>query len=154
MNLSSDRQYFPLSARLKIPATTTAENPYAVTLQSQARNLEYIEITLPQAGVLQDLGLRILANDGMIYPAIGSATDSNFASGKDSYGAMPTTGSPLVLPFNRRLFGAPYSIRFEFYNDGAGTVAVNLLAVVSESINRVVIPDRKKDAAEAAVNVP
>jgi hypothetical protein len=153
VDINSDRQYFPLSARLKIPATTKPESPYVITLQCQARNLEYIEITLPQAGVLQDLGVKVTSNEGYLYPAIGSYSDSNFITGNDSYGAMPTSGSPLVLPFNRRLFGAPYTLRFEFYNDGAGTVAVNVLAVLSEPINRVVIPDRKKDAAEAAVNV-
>lgn len=125
------KSYFPLSARLKIPGTTPPDAPYSIKLESQARTLEFITIAIPQASVLQDLGVRIYSNEGFLYPAIGSKTDSNFAGGKDSYGAMPTSGLALTLPFNRRMLGAPYNIILEFYNDGAA-VSVNVLAVVSE----------------------
>jgi len=132
MNIDQNKTYLPLSGRLKIPATTAPDSPYRFQLVGQARTLEYIEITLPQTGVLQDLGVRISSNEGALYPAAGSMADSNFTSIKDSYGAMPTSGLTLVLPFNRRLLGPPYSINFEFYNDGAGAVSVNLFAITSE----------------------
>jgi hypothetical protein len=63
---------------------------------------------------------------------MGSRSDSNFGSGKDSYGAMPTSGLSLLIPFNRKLAGPPYEITFEFYNDGGAAVSVNLFAVTSE----------------------
>jgi hypothetical protein len=148
--MCENKSYYPLSGRLKIPATTTPGAPYTLVMEAQARNLEWIEIHLPQAGVLQDLGVRISTNERQIYPAMGSNTDSNFAGGKDSYGAMPTSGLPLHLPFNQRLFGTPYRIKFEFYNDGAGTVAVNIFVVVSEEKPMSITPSKK---AEAEKNV-
>jgi len=129
--IDSNKNYLPLAGRILIPATTTPAAPYQIILTSQAKTLEYIEITLPQAGVLQNLGVRISGNDGALYPAGGSKSDSNFA-GKDSFGPMPTSGLSLVLPFNRKLLGPPYNIIFEFYNDGAGTVSVNVFVITSE----------------------
>jgi len=151
MELDNEKIYLPLSGRLVIPATTTPDSPYRFTLQSQANTLEWIEIILPQTGVLQNLGVRIFGNEGALYPAMGSNADSNFASGKNSFGAMPTSGQNLILPFNRRLIGPPYNLIFEFYNDGAGTVAVNLFAITSELKHRVVIADRKTETAKHAV---
>jgi len=147
MDIDPNRKYFPLSGRLKIPATTTPDAPNRFQLSPQAPNLEYIEITIPQAGVLQDLGVRITEHGGALYPAMGSKGDSNFGSGKDSYGAMPPSGLSLVLPFNRKLLGPPYTLTFEFYNDGAGTVSVNIFAIVSAEriAGPATIPDGEKE---------
>jgi hypothetical protein len=148
--IEANKNYLPISGRLKIPATTKPDAPYRFILQSQARTLEYIEIVLPQTGVLQDLGVRILGNEGVLYPAGGSRGDSNFTDAKDSYGAMPTSGHDLILPFNRKMLGPPYTITFEFYNDGAGAVSVNLFVITSEEKNRMLATENKKK--EAATN--
>lgn len=123
-----DEIYYPLSLRLKIPGSTLVTVPYRLEIVPQVDMLERVEIFIPQAGVLQDLGVRITSKETQLYPAMGSLADTNF-SGKDMFGVMPTSGLDLCIPFNRQIQGPPYSVVFEFYNDAVGTVSVNILLV-------------------------
>lgn len=143
-----NKNFITTSVRVKVPATTQPGAPYTITTTTQGNRLERVIISTSTAGFTNDAGLRLIGLDGTLYPGMGSISDSNFA-GKESYGALPPSGQVYEIPFSQKLAGPPYLIRFEFYNDGAGVLGVNVLIISSFESPAPYLPDHKKEIEES-----
>lgn len=151
----NNKKYFPLAGRLIVQNLTTPETPAVIEFMPQADYLGHIELSLAVAGMMDELGVRIINNGIVLYPAPGSinglgAAGVGYSGMMETYGPMPPTGLSLVIPFNQRLRGKPSVLRFEFYNNHAANDApVNILIA---SYNEVEIRDTAERREPEKVN--
>jgi hypothetical protein len=125
--MDNNREYFQLSGRVQIPAISGSV-PGSATLKFTANYpiLDSIELFACSSTFLNNAGVIIQSSEGILYPAVGSKSDSNFA-GKEQYGMIPPLTNVLRLPLNRKLNGNAWEISFTFYNDGASPLPVSIL---------------------------
>lgn len=118
----------PSSIRVKVPVSTLPNSPYIQLVTVQGNRLDRLILASSTTGFTNDAGIRIRGIGGMIYPAAGSVSDSNFAGGRESFGALPPSGTVFDLPLDLKLEGPPYAVTLEFYNDsGTAVLGVNVI---------------------------
>lgn len=142
-----EKEFFPLTLRAQVPAATLPAVPYAVEVQPGVDHLGHIEFQIATAGIVQNIGVRILSNGLLIYPALGSMVDGSAGlAGCDGYGILPASSVPLRVPFFKKLRGARNTLRFEFYNQGAAIIAVNVLVEAYSEVRALTGEEKRNDA--------
>lgn len=120
---------YPLISRVAIPATTPPGGPlHEIVLKPAQNHLAYIDFIIPMDSFAMDAGVRIYNHGVMIYPEIGSRSDPAVALGPDNFGPLATSRVILRVEFNRRLRGSPYDLTFQYYNEAAAILRVNVVA--------------------------
>lgn len=142
-----EKEFFPLTLRAQVPAATLPAAPYAVEVQPGVDHLGYIEFQVATAGIVQDIGVRVFSNGLLIYPAVGSMVDGSAGlAGCDGFGILPSSGQTLPVPFYKKLRGARNTLRFEFYNQGAALIAVNVLVAAYSEVRAKVAEEKRIEA--------
>jgi hypothetical protein len=127
-----NREYYNLSGRVQIPAASGGA-PGTTTLKFTANYpiLDSIELFACSSTFLNNAGVIIQSSEGILYPAVGSKSDSNFA-GKEQFGMLPPLAQSLKLPLCRKLNGNAWEISFTFYNDGGSALPVSVLVTCAK----------------------
>ena len=142
-----DKEFFPLSLRVQIPAATLPAAPYGIDIHPGVDHLGYIEFQTATPAIVQDVGVRILSNGLQIYPAQGSMIDASAGlAGCDDFGVLPSSGQRLKIPFFKKLRGSQNTLSFEFYSQGAAVVAVNVLIATYSEVRAKVAEEKRNDA--------
>lgn len=142
-----EKEYFPLTLRVQIPAATLPAVPYVIEVKPGVDYLGYIEFETATAGIVQNIGVRVLSNGLQIYPANGSMIDGSAGlAGCHDFGILPPSGLPLKVPFYKKLRGSQNTLRFEFYNQGAAIVAANALIATYSEVRALTGEEKRVEA--------
>lgn len=142
-----EKEYFPLTLRVQIPAATLPNAPYTIEVKPGVDHLGYIEFQTATAAIVQDIGVRVLSNGLQIYPANGSMIDGSAGlAGCHDFGILPSSSQRLKVPFYKKLRGSQNTLRFEFYNQGAAIVAVNALIATYSEVRALTGEEKRIDA--------
>jgi hypothetical protein len=116
-------------------------------VQPGVDHLGHIEFQIATAGIVQDIGVRVLSNGFLIYPAVGSMIDNSAGlAGCHGFGILPSSGQTLRVPFFKKLRGANNTLRFEFYNQGAAIIAVNVLIEAYSEVRAKTAEEKRIEA--------
>lgn len=122
-----EKTFYPLCARVHVPAGTTPGTPEIVELRPQQDYLGTVVVYISEAAfVSHDGGFRVLNGSEVLFPAPGSVSSDDF-NNTAQYGCLPPGLAILELKFNKKL-KARLSLRFEFYNSSVADFHVGIIA--------------------------